>query len=99
MGTFADDTVILSVNIDPAIATFNLQIHLIQIQEWTKMWKIKINEAKSTQLNFSLRREQCPAVFFNNIQIPASASTEYLSIYIGNHLTWKEHIRKKNANR
>jgi hypothetical protein len=72
MGTFADDTMNLSVNIDPAITTFTLQNHLNQIQEWTKIWKIKINEAKSTQVNFSLRREQCPAVLFNNIQIPAS---------------------------
>jgi hypothetical protein len=48
MGTFANDTVILSVNIDPAIATFTLQNHLNHIQEWTKIWKIKINEAKST---------------------------------------------------
>jgi hypothetical protein len=54
MGTFADDAVILSVNIDPAIATFTLQIHLNQIQEWSNIWKIKINEAKSTQVNFNL---------------------------------------------
>jgi hypothetical protein len=94
-GTFADDTVILSVNIDPAIAAFTLQNHLNQIQEWTNIWKIKINEAKSTQVDFSLRREQCPAVFLNNIQIPASPSTKYLSIYLDNHLTWKEHIKKK----
>jgi hypothetical protein len=95
MGTFSEDTVILSVNIGPAIATFALQNHLNQIQEWTKMWKIKSNEAKSTQVNFSLRREQCPVVFFNNIQIPASPSTKYLGIYLDNHLTWKEHIKKK----
>jgi histone H2A len=53
MGTFADDTVILSVNIDPAIATFTLQNHLNHIQEWTKIWKIKINEAKSMQVNLT----------------------------------------------
>jgi hypothetical protein len=46
-------------------------------------------------VNFSLRREQCPAVFFNNIQIPASPSTKYLGIYLYNHLTWKEHIKKR----
>jgi hypothetical protein len=95
MGTFADDNVILSVNIDPAIATFTLQNHLNQIQEWTNIWKIKINEAKPMQVNFSPRREQCPAIFLNNIQIPASPSTKYLGIYLDNHLTWKEHIRKK----
>jgi hypothetical protein len=95
MGTFADDTVILSVNIDPAITIFTLQNHLNQIREWTKIWKIKINEAKSTQLNFSLRRGQCRAVFLNNIQIPASPSTKYLGIYLDNYLTWKEHITKR----
>jgi hypothetical protein len=88
---------ILSVNIDPVIATFTLQNHLNQMQQLTKIWKLKINEAKFTQVNFSLRREQCPAVFLNNIQIPASPSTKYLRIYLDNHLTWKEHL--KNANR
>jgi hypothetical protein len=95
MGTFADDNVILSVNIDPAIGTFTLQNHLNQIQELTNIWKIKVNEAKSTQVNFSLRREKCPAIFLNNVQIPSSPSTKYLGIYLDNHLTWNEHIRKK----
>jgi hypothetical protein len=49
MGTFTDDTVILSANKDPAIATFTLQSHLNEIQEWTNIWKIKINEDKSTK--------------------------------------------------
>jgi hypothetical protein len=44
MGTFADDTVILSANTDHAIATLTLQNHLNQIQVWTNTWKIKINE-------------------------------------------------------
>jgi hypothetical protein len=87
MGIFGDDTVILSANKGPAIATFTLQNHLNQIQEWPNIWKIKINEAKSTQVNFSLRREQCPAIFLNNIQIPASPSTKYLGIYLDKHLT------------
>jgi hypothetical protein len=95
MSTFSDDTVIPSVNIGPAIATFTLQNNLNQIQEWAKIWKIKINEAKSTQVNVSLRREQCLAVFFNNIRIPAYPSTKYLGIYLDNHLTWKEHIKKR----
>jgi hypothetical protein len=40
LGTFVDDTVILSVNIDPALATITLQNHLNQIKEWTNIWKI-----------------------------------------------------------
>jgi hypothetical protein len=50
MGTFSDDTVILSVNIDPAIATFTLQNQLNQIQEWTKIWKIRL-------MKLSLRKQ------------------------------------------
>ncbi|PNF30198.1 hypothetical protein B7P43_G08422 [Cryptotermes secundus] len=95
MGTFADDTVFLLANTDPAKVTFTLQNHLNQIQEWTNTWKIKINETKSVQVNFSLRREQCPAVFFNNIQTPESPSTKYLGIHLDNLLTWTEHITKK----
>jgi hypothetical protein len=59
----------------------------------------KINEAKSTQANFSLRREQCPVVLFNNIQIPTSSSTKYLGIYLDNHLTWKEDKEKSQTDR
>jgi hypothetical protein len=78
----------LSANKDPAIATFTLQNHLNQIQEWTNIWKIKF------KVSFSLKREQCPVVFLNNIQIPASPSTKYLGMYLDNHLTWKEHLKK-----
>jgi hypothetical protein len=95
MGTFADDIGILSTSTDPALAALNLQNHLNDIQEWTNTWKIKINETKSVQVNFSLRREQCPPVTFNNIQIPQSSSTKYLGVHLDDHLTWKEHITKK----
>jgi hypothetical protein len=46
------------------------------------------------QVNFSLRRQQCPAVFLNNIQIRASPSTKHLGMYLDIYLTWKEHIKK-----
>jgi hypothetical protein len=94
-GTFADDTVILSASTDPAIATSTLQQHLNQLQEWTKKWKIRINETKSVQVNFSLRREQCPPIYLNNTQIPVSHSAKYLGIHLDKHLTWREHIIKK----
>jgi hypothetical protein len=87
LGTFVDDTVIPSVNIDPALATITLQDHLNEIKERTNISKTKMNEAKSTQVNFSLHREQCPAMFLNNVQEPASPSTKYLGIYLDNHPT------------
>jgi hypothetical protein len=95
MGTFADDIGIISTSTDPALAALRLQNHLNEIQEWTNIGKIKINETKSVQVNFSVRREQCPPVIFNNIQIPQSPSTKYLGVHLGDRLTWKEHITKK----
>jgi hypothetical protein len=71
-GTFVDDTVILASHADPAQATRNLKHHLNLIQEWIHKWKIKMNEAKSTQVTFTLRREQCPSVRLNDHNIPVS---------------------------
>jgi hypothetical protein len=93
-GTFADDTVILANHADPAQATSNLQHHLNRIQAWIHKWKIKINESKSIQVNFTLRREQCPQVRLNNNNIPQSPSVKYLGIHLDSRLTWKDHATK-----
>jgi hypothetical protein len=50
--------------------------------------KLKKFESLSVTCNLSV-------IFLNNVQIPASPSTKCLGIYLDNHLTWKEHIRKK----
>jgi hypothetical protein len=47
LGTFADDTVILSVNKDPRRAASDLQHHLNTLQTWFEKWRIRINENKS----------------------------------------------------
>jgi hypothetical protein len=95
-GTFADDTVILATHADPAKATRNLQHHLNLIQAWIHKWKIKINETKSIQLNFTLRREQCPQVRLNNNNnILQSPNFKYLGIHLDSRLTWKDHVTKK----
>ncbi|PNF37467.1 hypothetical protein B7P43_G15364 [Cryptotermes secundus] len=94
-GTFADDTVILATHADPAKATGILQNHLNQIQAWLYKWKIKINETKTIQVNFTLRREHCPQVGLNNNNISQSSSVKYLGIYMDSRLTWKDHVIKK----
>ena len=45
--TFAGDTVALSVDKYPAVASSKLQTCLISVSEWLLNWKIKANEAKS----------------------------------------------------
>jgi hypothetical protein len=44
IATFADDTALLAVDSDPALASQKLQ-HL-DLQEWFDKWKIKINQTK-----------------------------------------------------
>jgi hypothetical protein len=94
-GTFADDTVTLATHVDPAQATSNIQHHLNLIQAWIRKWKIKINETKSIQVNFTLGREQYPRVSLNINNIPQSPSVKYLGIYLDSRLTWKDHVTKK----
>lgn len=94
-GTFADDTVILATHENPVTASIILQRQLNDIQTWVNKWKIKMNESKSVQVTFTLRRDQCPPVSLNNTQIPQTSSTKYLGIHLDSRLTWNEHIRKK----
>ena len=94
-GTFADDTVILASHEDPTIASARLQHHLHLLEAWTTKWKIKINETKSAQVTFTLRKDQCPPLFFNNILIPDLPSIRYLGMHMDAKLTWREHIVKK----
>jgi hypothetical protein len=94
-GTFADDTVILTSNVNPAAATNTLQTHLNQIQTWTQKWKIKINETKSAQVNFSLKKGKCPTLYLNRVGIPEITCNKYLGMHMDNHLSWKDHILKK----
>jgi hypothetical protein len=43
LGTFADDTVILSVNEDSRRSASDLQYHLNTLQTWFQKWHIRIN--------------------------------------------------------
>ena len=69
------------------------QINLLEA--WATKWKIKISEIKSTQVTFTLSKNQCPQIFFSNILIPGSSSVRYFGMHMDKKLTWKEHIVKK----
>jgi hypothetical protein len=60
IGTFADDTAIFASHDNPTTASSNLQEHLILIEAWLNKCKIKVNESKSTQTAFTLRKGTCP---------------------------------------
>jgi hypothetical protein len=56
ISTSADDTAIFTTHPDPTAASANLQDHLHSIENWTRKWRLKINENKSKHITFTLRR-------------------------------------------
>jgi len=95
LASIADDTTILKSNKFSDIASQNLQLHLNKIESWAKKWKIKINDEKSTQVNFSLNKRECPSLKFKNKPIPLHQSTKYLGIILNKRLTWSNHTKQK----
>jgi hypothetical protein len=90
--TFADDTAIVAVDSDPTIASQKLQTDLPAIQDWFKKWRMKANESKSTHVTFTTRRETCPPVHINSVQLPQEEDLKYLGLHFDRKLTWHKHI-------
>jgi len=95
LGTYADDTAIVASHENPATASKMIQRHLNIIHLWTKRWKIKINESKSSFITFTLKRETCPQVTMNDISIPVCSEVKYLGLILDSKLTWNSHIINK----
>jgi hypothetical protein len=93
--TYADDTAVLATHMDPVIAVRYLQEHLQDIQKWLKKWKIRVNESKSVQITFTMKRGICPSVALNDIQLPQADEAQYLGIHLDRRLTWRKHIYTK----
>ncbi|XP_008183743.1 uncharacterized protein LOC103309618 [Acyrthosiphon pisum] len=95
IGTYADDTAILSSIQDPFEASSLLQNHLNSLSHWFKSWKIKINDSKSSHVTFSLRPGDCPHITFENAIIPHSNEVKYLGLLFDRRLTWGPHLKTK----
>jgi len=95
LATFADDTAILSSNPDSNSSTKSLQDHLNKLQTWFKLWRIKINEEKSTHVSFTLRSTNGLPLSINNNIIPQNNNTKYLGIHLDKKLNWAYHIKNK----
>jgi hypothetical protein len=93
--TYADDTAILASHEDPLVATSNLQTHLHRLEHWLQQWRICANESKSTQITFTLRRDDCPPVYLNGRPIPQNNAVKYLGLHLDRRLTWRTHIHAK----
>jgi len=79
---------------NPTIASMNLQAHLRKIEQWTRKWRLKINETKSAHIAFTLRKGTCPPLYINQSTIPQTDMVKYLGLHFDKRLTWREHVIK-----
>jgi len=79
---FADDTGLLAVHRDPAVASHRLQSHLTLLHNWFILWKIRVNPAKSAHVTFTTRPVTCPPVFLHTTPIPVKRDVKCLGLYL-----------------
>jgi hypothetical protein len=90
--TFANDTAVVAMDSDPAIASQKLQTGLLAIQDWFKKWRIKAKKSKLIHVTFTTRRETCPPVHINSVQLPPEEDVKYLELHLNRRLIWHKHI-------
>ena len=95
IATFADDTAILSTGTTIEEATNKLQNAINKVTNWTKKWRIKLNENKSQLMNFTNRKYVNQSVKINGKIIPVANTAKYLGMTLDSKLRWKEHVKIK----
>lgn len=93
--TFADDTAVIATDSAPEVATEILQSNINTLQQWMLKWKIKVNQAKSKHVTFSMRKRTCPTVKMNDVELPQVDEVKYLGMHLDRRLTWSKHIKMK----
>jgi hypothetical protein len=56
-------------------------------------------ESKSIHVTFTTRRETCPSVYVNNVQLHQEEDIKYLGLHLDRRLTWHKHIFAKRKQR
>jgi len=95
IGTFADDTAILTSHMNVLRASTTLQEYLHIFNRWLQKWKIKVNETKSSYLTFTLRNDPSPPICLNEVEISPAKTVKYLGLHLDTKLIWRDHITKK----
>lgn len=95
IATFADDTAVMAVGDTHEEAADKLQRSIDHISNWTKTWRIKLNETKSIHINFTNKKDRYIPIRMNNVNIPYANTAKYLGMTLDVRLRWKVHIKKK----
>jgi hypothetical protein len=97
VATFADATASMAVGDNIKKATEKLQRAVDKLNNWTRKWLIKLNEAKSINVGFTNRKFQHIPVTINIKFVPHLNKEKCLGMTLDAKLRWKIYV-KKNAN-
>jgi hypothetical protein len=97
---YADDTAVFTSSRSPNLIRKNLQNALTTLATFFRKWKIKINDAKTEAIIFSVRRQPRPPPLTSTTGSPIlwSNQVKYLGLILDTKLKWKshtEHARNK----
>lgn len=98
VATFADDTALLAVDQDLEASMAKLQRECNKLIDWSKKWRIKLNELKSIHIIFTNKRiVEPPPLIINGTIVPYENEAKYLGLTLDAKLRWKAHVKKKRT--
>jgi hypothetical protein len=95
LATLAEDTAVLTKVTDFEEAAVKAQKALLDITNWTKKLRIKLNEQKSAHINFTYKKNKKIQLEINGQPIPFVNEAKYLGMNLDVRLKWKAHMKNK----
>jgi hypothetical protein len=80
IATFVDDTAIMATEKTIEEVTKKLQRIILSVSKWTKKWRIKLNEAKLTHINFTNKKINSIPIKINEQAVLIVNSAQYLGM-------------------
>jgi hypothetical protein len=64
-----------------------LQTAISKIDDWTKKWRIEINQSKSTHITFTVHNRTCPTMQMGGVDLPQQNEMKYLGMQLDRRVT------------
>ncbi|KAK9710030.1 Reverse transcriptase (RNA-dependent DNA polymerase) [Popillia japonica] len=94
---FADDTALVTNGKNAASCCKKMEKNFREIDEYTKRWKIKINQDKTEVVGFGKKIPNANSITWNGKTIKIKKSGTYLGITIDNQLKMQQHTTRRGT--
>ena len=98
--SFADDTMLFSIEENPEISANDLNQDLDVINQWAHQWKLEFNPDPTKQaakVLFSCKKSSPnhPQITFNGTVVAKMQEQKHLGLILGQSLSFKKHLNEK----